>query len=210
MGTIDLLKISKFSGRIGPIIVYETKKGQQIIRSYTKPMDPKTPKQLAHRAKFGLANKELAPLHTAIVVGHGGDGRAYRKAIGRAYHEAVAGTYPDFYIDYSKIQIAEGKLQLPSDIRVDLDWQAKLAKFRWNREIENTDRPGRDSDKLFVVSFDRSFPQEVDISPLVIRKMGEATVELPAHWNAGTLHFWLFFISYDGRNISDSVYLKAK
>ncbi|SFL59161.1 hypothetical protein SAMN05216357_13122 [Porphyromonadaceae bacterium KH3CP3RA] len=61
MGRIDLSKSGGMSGRIGPVVAYLTKDGKQVFRSYIKPADPKTPGQLAQRAKLGIVNKGLAP-----------------------------------------------------------------------------------------------------------------------------------------------------
>ena len=50
------------SGKIGPVTFYVNQFGTQVVRSYTKGKDPKTPKLLAHRMKFKLVNKGLSPL----------------------------------------------------------------------------------------------------------------------------------------------------
>ena len=96
MGTIDLSKVSGLSGKVGPLVFYVTKNGKQVFRNHVKPTDPGTPKQVAHRAKFGLANKALSPLNKAITRGHPGDPNAYRAMVGKAYREAIEGEYPDF------------------------------------------------------------------------------------------------------------------
>jgi len=77
--------------------------GKQVVRSLPTSNEPKTPKQLAHRAKFSLVNKGLSPLNSAIKLGYRNDSNAYRTLVGKAYHEAVAGEYPNFTLDYSKI-----------------------------------------------------------------------------------------------------------
>ena len=127
------------SGKIGPVVVY-MRKGQQIVRSNNTPKDPKTPKQLAHRMKFSLSNKGLSPLNKAIKMGHRGDTEAYRKIVGKAYHEAIVGEYPEFTIDYSKIKIADGELQSITDVKAEFDSTENTVIFNWKLKPKNGKR----------------------------------------------------------------------
>ena len=49
------------TGKLGNVSLYVDKHGRQIVRTVRKAKDPKTPKQLAHRAKFALVNKSMSP-----------------------------------------------------------------------------------------------------------------------------------------------------
>ena len=66
MGIIDLKNLGKISGKIGPYVAYVRKDGTQVLREHIIPKDPKTPKQLAYRMRFGMVNKCLSPLNKAI------------------------------------------------------------------------------------------------------------------------------------------------
>lgn len=208
MGRIDLSKLSGFSGKIGPIIAYVTKDGKQVFRTYTKPRDPKTPRQLANRARFVLATKALSPLLMAIKRGHPGIHNAYRKLVGKACREAVVGEYPGLSVDYSKIQLADGPLQLPRDVHVTFDSHSRVAAFAWDTRLEPTSRHGSDADKVNIVCFDTANPSGAHTLTRGTRAAGKATVELPAGWQPATTHFWFYLSSPDLRYNSNSVYLK--
>ena len=81
-------KFGKLSGKIGPVIIYE-RNGKQVVRANTKPRDPKTPSQLAHRMKFSLANKGMSPLNSVIKVSYRNSKKDFRKLVGEAYHNAI-------------------------------------------------------------------------------------------------------------------------
>lgn len=207
MGRIDLSNLAGLSGRIGPVIAYVTKDGKQAFRSYTKPADPKTPKQMAQRAKLVIVNKGLSPLRKIIKQGHPGKEDAYRTLIGKACREAVEGTYPELYLDYSKIEITTGRLQLPTDVHLHLDSLSHTAAFRWNTQLVYPSLPGRGNDKMHVVCFDTAHPAEVKTLLGNTRATGETVVEINAKWQPDTTHFWIYFVSHDLRDISNSVYV---
>lgn len=79
---------------------------RQIVRVHTVPHDPMTKAQLAQRAKLTLFNMGLSPLNNVIKEGYRNNSGAYRSLVGKTMREFVVGEYPNFSIDYSKIQIA--------------------------------------------------------------------------------------------------------
>lgn len=206
MGTIDFSKSIKLSGKIGPVIAYVTKDGKQAFRNYTKPQNPRTPKQMAHRTKFALANQALSPLNKIIKRGYPNDKNAYRKLVGKAYHEAIAGDYPDYSIAYGKIQIAAGKLQLPADIQLQLHPLSHSITLGWNPLLVCPSQPGSDNDKLYVVCFNTERPLEVKTLNGGIRTAGKSTLQLPGDWPSGSNHFWVYLTAHDLRDNSNSIY----
>lgn len=210
MGTIDLSKSARMSGRIGPVVAYVTKGGKQVFRAYVKPRNPQTPKQMAHRAKFALVNRGLSPLRIAIQRGHPGEANPYRRLVGKAYHEAVAGTYPHFYLDYGKVQIAGGPLPLPSGVRLHFDVLSRTATFTWDTHSGYLSLPASHKDKVYIVCFDTALPAEVQTLARGTRSAGRASVTLPEDWEPATTHFWIYLASPDLQKTSGSCYLKPE
>ncbi|WP_313381944.1 DUF6266 family protein [Proteiniphilum saccharofermentans] len=208
MGTIDFSKLFGISGKIGPLVAYVTKDGKQVFRSYTKPRNPKTPKQTEQRARFALVNKGLSPLHKIIKQGHPGDENVYRKLVGKACREAVVGTYPDLRLDYSQIQIAVGRLQLPADINLHFESLSHTATFSWNTQLVYPSQAGSDNDRMNIVCFDSAHPAEMKTFYQYTRATGKAVISLDGDWQPSTTHFWIFLTSYDMRDISNSVYIQ--
>ncbi|MDD4778459.1 MAG: DUF6266 family protein [Fermentimonas sp.] len=196
------------SGKVGTVSIYETKHGTQVVRSITKAHDPKTPKQLAHRMKFSLINKGLSPLNEAIKIGFRGDSRTYRKQISRAYHEAIAGEYPNFTLDYSKIKIAEGEVQLPADIAVKIHDNSQLVSFTWNPDISSNANNAGEKDMVKILCLNETLKETTQLTRTVRRSAGEASIELPEGWIPADTHLWFYLKSNDSQKNSDSVYLK--
>ena len=196
------------SGKIGSIVAYKSKSGKQVFRNYTTPKDPKTPKQLAHRMKFGLVNRGLSPLNNAIKLGHRDKINAYRSLVGKAYHEAIMGEYPNFRLDYSKIKIAEGKLQLPPNVKFDMEYDNGSVLFSWNKYNSFSQNQVSDNDLINIVAL--NVKHNVVSRFLKIAKYSDckAAVSLPANRLPDDSHFWAYFSSHSKIINSDSVYIE--
>lgn len=192
----------EISGKIGPVSVYQTKHGTQVIRSYSKPIDPKTPKQLAHRQKFSLVSKGLSPLCRIIQRGFKGDTKTYRDQISKAYYEAITGEYPNFKLDYSKIKIAEGDVPLPENVKVGVEQYARedslVVCFTWDSDNR------RDSVNIICLNEEvMEAKQHLNVAGVAD---GKVSIELPKGWEASDTHFWLYLTSVNYIN-SSSIYI---
>ncbi len=65
-------------------------------------------------------------------LGYGDDTDSYRTIVGKVYHEAIAGEYPNFTINYSKIKIADGELELAAGIEFEFDESKNCVLFKLN------------------------------------------------------------------------------
>lgn len=208
MATFDFTK--GISGKIGNTVFYVTRDGTQVVRSHVKPKNPRTPKQQASRARFALVNKELRHLANAIRGGNPRDPNAYRSAIGKACKEAVAGGYPDLYIDYSKIQVASGELQTPGYAQVQYNAGARTAYFEWDPQCAGAPSRGRSNDRVFIVLHNTDMHVECSTIQKGARSDGKASIRLPERWQVDTTHFWLYLTTLDFQESSRSIYLEPK
>jgi hypothetical protein len=63
----------KISGRHGNVVATVSKAtGKTHLRIYNPPSNPQTPKQMAHRQKFALVNKEMRPFRPIFKITFGG------------------------------------------------------------------------------------------------------------------------------------------
>jgi|LFRM01.1.fsa_nt_gb hypothetical protein len=196
---------SKLSGKIGPVTTYVLN-GKQVVRTNTIPHDPKTPKQLAHRMKFALVNKGLSPLNRSIKLGHRGDAYAYRSLVGKAYREAIIGEYPYFALDYSMIKIAEGDLQLPTNILFELDAENNSVILSWEKQIAASKGPAKDNDQINIVAYNIKENNAHSFSGIAVRSDGKASISLPRVWNSEDMHIWVYFSSFSLQMNSESLY----
>ena len=206
MKTVDFPLLGKLSGRFGPMVAYVTKDGRQHFRTYVQPANPRTPRQMANRMKFGLACQSLSPLKNAIRRGYPGDEKAFHKVLGKACREAVMGEYPHFRFDYSRIEIARGDLPLPANIRMTYDPSTREARFSWDHPLSGAPLAGNDNDKIIIVCLHADPHPEVVILHASNRADGTATLPLPDRWEAAQTHFWLYLTSYDQQENSNSVH----
>ena len=197
---------SKLSGKIGTITTY-VRNGTQIVRSITIPNDPKTPKQLAHRMKFALVNKGLSPLNDVIKLGHMGDTNAYRTLVGKAIREAIAGQYPNLALDYSKIKIANGDLQLPANILLEVDEETNSVIFRWDAQNSHSKKPAGANDQINIVAYNDKNNVVSHYYEIAKRLECKASIALPYIWTTENTHFWIYFSSYSLQMNSESVYM---
>lgn len=222
MGRIDL-KTFTISGRIGTLVAYTTIEGKQVYRKYTVPRDPKTPKQTAYRMKFGLVNKSLSRLNKVIKIGHKERRNAYRSVISHVLKHGVDGEYPNYKINYSEVQVSEGKLKLPSGLVATYKDELDAIQLTWNPRTENRSKFNNHNDKVNIVCYDEStgltknFFNVANSSDgvLVIDKFMisglevSSTNEKPNIINRDNLHFWMYLSSDYYNANSSSWYIKT-
>ena len=155
MATFDIN--GNLRGKIDDFSFYVDKNGNQVVRKIVKKRVSKTPKQLASRAKFALVNKKMSPLNNVIKKGFKGDAKVYRKAVSNAYHEAIAGEYPEFIFQYSKVKIADGKLEVPRNFSALADEDFCRVKFTWDPRRIDSSLTGKANDKVNIVCFNEDF-----------------------------------------------------
>ena len=215
MEEFDLNKL-RVSGKIGPVVAYTSQFGKLVLRKHVIPTDPKTPKQLAYRMKFGLVNSSLTPFSKIIKDGFNRKHNAYRSVISLVLREAIVGEYPNFSIDYSKIPLSDGKLKLPEDITASI--QNNSLQISWNPEITGLLTRNRSDNKMNIVCFDESL-QKVFIMYNIARR-GDGVVNIDINKileqedssqtiNKDDLHFWIYLSSMDGKDNSGSWYVKV-
>lgn len=194
------------SGKIGNVVYFE-RGGKQLIREHVVPKDPQTPAQLTQRMKLSLANKGLKPLKEIIKEGCKNDKNAYRSLVGLTMKENIIGEYPNLYIDYSKLKIVEGRLQLPSYVQIEIDTKSDLANIRWNTHNNSTLRYGTENDIVKIVCLNIKYLTAYHVSTHKIRSEGSASITLPKDWQPKDIHFWMYLTSQDMQHNSDSVYI---
>ena len=195
------------SGKIGDIVTFE-RNGTQVIREYVIPKDPKTHAQLAQRMKMKLANKGLSPLKFIIKQGHIGNSKAYRSSISKTMKDCIIGTYPNLTLEYSKVELAVGKLQLPENALISFDNKTNTINLIWSSRLTFSDQPGRMNDKVNIIYLNEKLLVANQVSNRPIRSDGKASLKLPDNWEIADTHIWIYLSSYDLLQNSNSLYFK--
>lgn len=191
-------------GRVGNVVFY-TMYGKTIARSLPQINRRKKPtlKQQAQRQKMKLVQELLQPLRHFIKITFAPaaqDNAPYHVAKSYNLLHAIHGEYPNQTINWPKVQLSAGSIELPDDClvqRVEGGWY-----FRWSSQ------KGRASDTLVVIAF---VPENNWVE---YQLTGVKRAEEEFFWkvdNDGALwHVWIAFRSQDETNISDSRYVGEK
>jgi hypothetical protein len=192
----------KISGRHGTAVAMKFKKtGKTYLRLHSVASDPKTPKQLAQRAKFGFVNKEMNCMRNLFKITFG-ENNGVNHGISRAF-EAVTGEYPDYAIDFSKLVISEGGLNTSSFLNITKTVGTTL-KFEWDTTVGYQ---GDDNDGVNIVLLNDQNRVGLLKQNIVLRSVGTVDIELPAIWAGQSVHCWIYFSSPDEIMNSNSQFI---
>lgn len=195
----------KISGKYGEALATQSKAtGKNYLRVASVPTNPRTEKQVAHRAKFGFINTVLRPFYPVFKSNFGGN-QGIRYAINKAFKDAITGVYPDYSIDLASLIFSEGVIDNAAntqfaktvDGKVKIDWDATV--------LLNS----RDDDQVNFVFYNENTDQALTITNGIPRSAATSSIEIPAIWNGATVHCWMYFTSANGSGFSTSQYLNS-
>jgi hypothetical protein len=193
--------LGNFSGRFGDVVVVRTK-GKTYVRKFVAPSNPQTPKQVAQRMKFSLVTNILKVLRGVIIIGFG-ENSGYHKSVSLALNNAIKGVYPNFSLDYSKLQLSSGRMPKCQTIDISIVSGNKVS-INWKVE----QWMGTDISDLASIVFLHPIDKlALFLQNQVQRSAGNFETQLPDKWAGVEIHSWIFFTSEDGKHRSDSQYL---
>lgn len=185
MATFKSTTFGKISGKYGEARATKSKStGKNYLRVASMPSNPRTNKQVAHRAKFGFVNTTLRAFYPVCKITLGGGNVGIRYAINKAFKEAIIGDYPDFTIDFSKLIFTEGSVYRSDIVYAEKSNETKI-KINWDATILTG------SNKTEIVNF--IFYNEVTNQAMILNSdvqhsVGSILVEVPEIWKAATIH----------------------
>ncbi len=199
MATFNSTTFGSISGKHGTAVAAAGKNGKNVLRVYTAPRNPNSEKQQIQRAKFGMVNRELAPLRDILKIGYKRTDAA-QIASSFVLKNAVIGEYPDFTIDFSVLSVSQGRL-LPAETA---SWQVSQenneATITWTNLNEEFTMPGYMTAKLQCVFYNSETKMGILSNTDTERSSGIFTIGLPASWNADDVHCWIYFASEKGEH----------
>ncbi|WP_134089168.1 DUF6266 family protein [Olivibacter sp. XZL3] len=207
MGTIRNGANGGFKGKAGSVIGSSWKSINYIKGLYKKRSKPASEEQLMQQAKFALITAFLFPIKALLRIGFGlkrastntGMNMALKANIG----EAVVGTYPDYRLDYSKIKLSAGGLFTAGSETISRT--GTELTVAWNTTVNAVS--GNSDDSVYIVVYHPASEQFLTTESVPLRSDGEATINIPAHINAGEGHAWIFYAERKAKEVSKSIYL---
>jgi hypothetical protein len=210
MGTIKKGILGGFSGKVGTV-VGASWKGIAYMRSLPqKVRNPRTEPQRMQRSKFALTMNFLRPMTGLLRMGwkmYAHRQSPINAAMSYAIANAVMGTYPNYTIDPSKILISRGGLTPALNASATASAGASVI-FDWDDNSGSSTAKANDKALLVVVNPEKS--EAVFDAEGAVRSDTTMSVNLPADWVGATVQTYIGFISEDGREVSNSVYLGTK
>jgi hypothetical protein len=199
MGKMEKGLLGGFTGKLGNVVGF-TKNGKYFVRSMpAKRKDKPTAKNLEQRARFALMGSFLKFMAPVVRLTFNQKNIAHdRQCFALNFRNAITGTYPNFSIDYAKVQLACGPLLPAEDVIVNSINSCKL-EFTWQQYTH--DSCGFDTAVLICYCPELS-GIEYSFGPAT-RCDAKAVLHVPA-FRGKLVHSWITFISKAG--VADSVY----
>jgi hypothetical protein len=207
MGTISKGILGGFSGKVGTVVGANWK-GIDIIRSLPKKGSRvATELQAIQRLKFGLVIRFLSPLTTVLRAYYGNNPNAKsRSNLAVSYHvqDAIAGAYPEFAMDFTKVIVAKGDLLGLGNAQAAPQATAEIA-FSWEDNAGQGLALG--TDQLVVVAHNEQRNLSEIRDQVASRSALAYTMSFPDSWVGDTVHCYVTFASEDGKKNGLSVYM---
>ena len=205
MGKIKQGILGGFSGKVGSVIG-SSWKGKSYMRGIAASIaNPRTLRQRIQRTKFAMAIAAIQPITAFLRVGfrNYAQGRtAFNAAMSYTFRNAIAGTYPDYYIDYTKLLVAHGSLTGAFSPSVDSPTGKIEVYWDDNSGMGNA----QPTDLAMVVAINPERGESLYILEGEPRTAGCEEMAISPYWAGENIEVYLTFISEDGKSIADSVH----
>ncbi|HWK57506.1 MAG TPA: DUF6266 family protein [Parapedobacter sp.] len=197
--------IGTFSGKVGSIIGSSWRDIHYMRGLSKKRTKPFSEAQLAQQQRFKLMGKFLLPLKGLFEIGYAkvymGQSTLFNQAMANNL-PAVTGDYPDFTIDYSRVEFSKGSLLPPRGItvaagehEVTVSWRPSITTFE-----------GKADDDVYILLYDTELRLFYTTDEVVQRSVGQAVIAVDDDTVGHSAEVWLFCVSRDSSQISNTVY----
>ena len=206
MGTIKKGILGGFSGKVGTV-VGASWRGIAYMRSLPqKVRNPRTDLQRSQRTKFALALNFLKPMNALLRTGwklYAHRQSPINAAMSYTLANAISGTYPDYEIDPSKVLISRGTLTPAANATATISSGAIV--FEWDDNSGSS--TAKQTDKALLAVVNPAKIEAVFNAAGAERTEGTQTIALPNDWAGATVEAYMGFVSEDGKEVANSVYL---
>ena len=206
MGTIKKGILGGFSGKVGTV-VGASWRGIAYMRSLPlKVRNPRTEPQRMQRSKFALTLALLQPMTAFLRTGwklYAHKQSPFNAAMSYTIANAIIGTYPDYEIDPSKVLVSRGALPTVTNTFVSFD-DGKV-EFQW--EDNSGVNSAKPTDKALIVILNLAKGEAITDNAGAERQDCVQKVAVPAEWSGDSVETYMGFISEDGKEVANSVYL---
>ena len=208
MGKIRKGILGGFSGKVGTV-VGASWRGIAYMRSLPlKVRNPRTQPQRMQRSKFALALGLLQPMTAFLRTGwklYAYKQSPFNAAMSYTINNAIIGTYPNYDIDPSKVLVSRGSLPTVTNTFVSFNTGNVEIELQW--EDNSGKGSAKVTDKALIAILNLDKGEAITETAGAVRPDCAQNLVVPAEWLGDEVHVYMGFISDDGKEVANSVYL---
>jgi hypothetical protein len=207
MGKIAQGILGGLSGKVGNIIGGSWKGIDYIRIKPSSVANPRTEGQVNQRNKFRATLEYLQPNKAFLKIGYKSFATKkteFNAAMSYVLNNAIGGIAPNFTIDYSLALLSRGSLSSVLYGTTDLTTAGQV-RFDWGDN--SAEGNANATDKAMVLVYNPSKKESISILDGADRTTGSQVVTIPNTYAGDTVELFMAFVSADGTQVSNSVYL---
>jgi len=207
MGKISQGILGGLSGKVGNIVGGSWKGIDYIRIKPSSVANPRTEGQVNQRNKFTITLEYLQATKDFIKIGYKSFATKkteFNAAMSYVLNNAVGGIAPNFTIDYSLALLSRGPLSGVLNPTTDLTTAGQVS-FDW--DDNSAEGNANVTDKAMVLVYNPSKKESISILDGSDRTVGSQVVTIPNTYAGDTVELFMAFVSADGTQVSNSVYL---
>jgi len=206
VGTIKQGILGGISGKVGNVIGGSWKGIDYLRIMPASVANPQTPAQMDQRSKFITVIHFLQPVKDFIRVGfknYAVKMSQFNSAMSYNVKNAIAGTYPDYTIDYANALVSRGGLA-PALNGTASSALAGLVSFEW--DDNSGDGNAQTTDKALLLVYNPTKNEAVTVLDGATRVTGSQEVTVPNNYTGDTVECFIAFIS-EGGEVANSKFV---
>ena len=207
MGKISQGILGGLSGKVGNVIGGNWKGIDYLRIKPSSVANPRTEGQVNQRNKFTITLEYLQANIGFIKIGYKAFAvkkTEFNAAMSYVLNNAVGGIAPNFTIDYNNALLSRGSLSGVLNGVTDLT-NAGQVDFSWGDN--SAEGNANTTDRSMVLVYNPSKKESIYILDGAIRTAGAQTVTIPNTYAGDTVELFMAFVSADGNQVSNSIYL---
>ena len=207
MGKINQGILGGFSGKVGNVIGGNWKGIDYMRVKPANVANPQTEGQVDQRTKFSTVLQFLQPLKDFVKVGYKNYAikmTQFNSAMSYILKNAVAGSYPNFTIDYATALISRGSLAGVLN-GAAASSAAGSVEFTWGDNTSESNASA--TDKAMILAYNCSKGEAIFVTDGAARSAGSQTLTVPDDFSGDSVECFIAFISEDGLSLANSKYV---
>ncbi|MFV9552550.1 DUF6266 family protein [Algibacter sp. PT7-4] len=207
MGKISQGILGGLSGKVGNVIGGNWKGIDYLRIKPSSVANPRTEGQVNQRNKFTITLEYLQANKGFIKIGYkafANKKTEFNAAMSYVLNNAVGGVAPNFTVDYANALLSRGSLSGALNATTDLATAGQVS-FAW--DDNSAEGNANLTDKSMVLVYNPSKKESMYILDGADRTVGSQVVTIPNTYAGDTVELFMAFVSADGTQVSNSVYL---